>query len=171
MRCSDCKKLKELEALFPCRKCGNTGPYCVKCSQCNQCGEHVPGDHRCGESEHIIPVGQGIKCIDCDEFDYCKKCVVKCPCGHGEDHYLCKDRIKDSDDGGDGHCCQWYHYIDQGVPYHCTTPVCKQYCSISTFSADMNDKSHIRVCTVHRPVILKRAREILEELVEEEIQK
>ncbi len=125
----------------------------------------------CGDSDHIIPIGAfKVKCIDCDESYYCKNCVVKCPCGHGEDHYLCKDRIEDSDNGGNGHCCQWYDYTNKGkTPWHCTTPVCKQYCSISTFTAQMSEKSHIRVCNIHRPIIMKRAREtFLEELVKED---
>jgi len=31
------------------------------------------------------------KCVDCDEFDYCYKCVVECECGQGPRHYVCVD--------------------------------------------------------------------------------
>ncbi len=76
------------------------------------------------------------RCVDCDEFMYCKKCVVKCPCGNGDTHYICKNR----------HTCN-----ESG----CTTRVCKQFCGFR----DLADNDFVLYCPLHHPKICKRLRD------------
>ena len=144
-RCLCCKKLREPNQLSECVQCAHSGPYCKKCTQCAQCESNHPGDWTCGDSDHQLKRGEfRAKCITCDEFDYCMKCVTKCPCGKGETHYLCKSYR---------HECIWHNENDTE---QCRVRVCEKYCGIEDLTGEIR-----LFCPSHKPRISKRLREIV----------
>lgn len=103
----------------------------------------------------LVPGEFQTKCVTCDEFLYCRKCVVKCPCGQGETHYLCKNKYVDH------HLCEWSSADDQ---QHCNARVCKQYCGIK----DLNGEVRL-YCPNHHPRISKRLRdEVIHHIIHNE---
>ena len=99
MRCFSCKKIKDESKLTTCRMCDSERLYCKSdyCADlqepCETCGCEQPGRWTCmAKNEHMLKRGQEThKCVECDEWDYCLDHVVKCECGEGEVHYVCRD--------------------------------------------------------------------------------
>lgn len=107
---------------------------------------------KCGEiGKHYI-YGKSVKCEDCDEFDYCLNCVIKCSCGKEETHYLCKEGVEYR------HFC---HY-EKEDGYICDKPACVKYGGIPVFSDVHEGASFHPFCKEHRPLIIKRIRDFLE---------
>lgn len=155
-RCTGCKKLKEDEEVRSCLHCGHPGPYCDNCRKCVLCNEDYPGNRTCGDGRgpHLTRGGFRTKCIDCDEFDYCAKCVDQCPCGQGErPHYLCKEM-------SDEHDCNYYN---EEIGRGCKTNVCKRHCGI----VDLNGKTRV-YCPQHRPTISASLRDAVVRYIREE---
>ena len=84
------------------------------------------------------------KCVDCDEFDYCQKCVEECQCGQGpQPHYVCKN----------GYCEAWCHMCkDTKTP----SPVCSKYGSFELACGS------VQLCPEHRVTAKKRRKELVE---------
>lgn len=155
MNCVGCKTGRHYyEDLKSCIRCGDIGPYCVECPTCNGCETEYPADWSCGTPGHDLIHDQLItKCVDCNDYDYCKNCVKKCSCGQGEDHYLC---IAESCE----HRCK-----HRG----CNNYVCKQYGSIpfedeKVWCKDHYPEEHQQFCNKIKDLVKKdkRLREELE---------
>jgi hypothetical protein len=129
-RCKGCRKLREESRLFPCRECSD--------------------ESYCGESNHVIPRGAfKTRCVNCDEFDYCAKCVRKCPCGIGPDHWICKayDDYQDN-----RHTCMWYKGRGLDQPETCNIPVCAN-CRVPDFNP--YSEGNPRFCNEHRKRVIE----------------
>jgi hypothetical protein len=122
--------------------CSDPGPYCASCEECKSCKAFYPGNWYCGESEHFL-TREGFKamCVTCEEFRYCAKCVVQCPCGQGEPHYLCKERFDES------------HECMCGVKKGCPTRVCQKYCG---FEDIRGNGGIVLCCPKHKIHVSKR---------------
>lgn len=162
--CRCCKKPRRASKLVACVWCPpGERVFCPKCDQCPTCKNYEPAFRRCGGSKHEIPRDEeGVRCVDCDEFLYCSRCVRRCECGRGptdRPHYVCGKR------GSDTHTCCYYH--DSGDeasggaaaedPPYCERPACHTHGGVPRFSRGGNNERE-GVCAQHLVHVRKRVR-------------
>lgn len=140
--CGDNEQFLCPKHAMPCIECDYPGPYCPNCD-CTKCKFPSAGLWSCEACDAPFSrLTWRAKCVDCDEFDYCKDCVRECQCGQGpQPHYLCQ-------------CVPENHTCQRCYDTEGTTPACQKYGQLELAYGS------VALCQEHRVAAKKRRKEL-----------